>query len=189
MLATSGLLTRRHPAWGELRAALARLTAPLSRLDCGRPAGESGHGAGACLAARPTSGLIGTRLEGPLMRAAVRLSLGVPSVATHTRLRCVCRADVDTHGAHLLGDCPKRAPGRARRQFRIIYFVRDALAASPKSSSFTPPAVGCDARGRPVLAPVGGGVKWGTSPPLLAQVGGSAAAAELSALTPSPSPP
>jgi len=157
MLATSGLLTQRHPAWGVLRAALARLTPPLSRLDCGRPAGVRGHGAGAWLAARPTAGLIGTRLAGPLMRAAVRLSLGVPSVATNTRLRCVCGADVDPHGAHLLGDCPERAPGRARRHFRIIYFVRDALAASPESRSVTPPAVGYDARGRPVLAPVVGG--------------------------------
>ena len=53
-------------------------------------------------------------------------------VATHTRLRCVCGADVDPHGAHFLGDCTERAPRRTRGHSCIFYIVRDALAASPE---------------------------------------------------------
>ena len=75
---------QRDPALGVHRAALARLTPPLSLLDRDRPAVVRGHGAGAWVAALPTAGVTGTRLPGPLMRAAVRLWLGVPPVATHT---------------------------------------------------------------------------------------------------------
>jgi len=132
MLAAPRPPTQRDLARGVHRAALARLTPPLSVLDRGRLAGVRGHGAGAWLAALPTAGIAGTRLSVPLMRAAARLWLGVPPVATHARLRCVCGADVDPHGAHFLGDCPERAPGRTRRHSRILYLVRDALVASPE---------------------------------------------------------
>jgi len=131
MLAAPRPPTQRHVARALHCAALARFTPPLSLLDRGRLAGIRGHGAGAWLAALPTVGSAGTRPPGPLMRAATRVWLGVPPVATHTRVCCVCRADVDPHGAHFLGDCPKRAPGRARRHSSILYLVSDALAASP----------------------------------------------------------
>jgi len=101
-------------------------------LDRGRLAGVRGHGVSAWLAALPNAGLTGTLLPVPFMRVAVRLWLGVPPVATYMRLCCVCVADVDPHGALFVGDCSERAPGRTRRHSRILYLVRDALAASPE---------------------------------------------------------
>jgi len=72
------LVAPRPPTQQELergvhRAALARLTPPLSLLDRGRLAGVRGHGAGAWLSALPIAGFSGTRLPGALMRAATRL--------------------------------------------------------------------------------------------------------------------
>jgi len=76
MLAAPRLPTQWYLARGVHRAALARLTPPLSLLDRCRRVGVSGHGAGARLAALPAAGITGTSLPGLLMRAPTRLWLG-----------------------------------------------------------------------------------------------------------------